>query len=222
MVEPSDIDTQHWRSFILENTTLTHPPLVPEIKLYLAEQSLPIWQKTQDELNEDNVPPPYWAFAWAGGQALARYLIDKPQAVRNKTVLDLGSGCGITALAARRSNAARVLASDIDQISGIAAQLNAAANNLVIDTTDQDILAQTPGDYGVLLVGDLFYERPLAERVMSYLEKAKKGGAMILAGDPQRTYFRPDRFSQLAQYQVQVSQELEDCEQKPTAVWQLN
>ena len=217
----SSASDQRWRTFVLENTTLSSPPLIPEIKLYLAEESLPVWQKTLDELCQDNVPPPYWAFAWAGGQALARYLLDNPHLITNKTVLDLGAGSGLTALAARKAKATRVLAADVDQISCAAARLNAEANNLPLETTSEDVLNDLPAPFDVLLVGDLFYERPLANRVMAYLEAAQDNGSEILVGDPERTYFPRDRFTQLGLYDVPVSRELEDCDLKATAVWRL-
>ncbi len=218
--EPSGVGKK-WRSFVQENTTLSNPPLVPEIKLYLAEESLPIWQKTLDELSDDNVPPPYWAFAWAGGQALARFVLDHADIVTNKSVLDLGSGSGLTALAARKVGAARVLAADIDQISCAATELNARANGLEIETTTEDVLANASPASDVLLLGDLFYERPLAQRVMNFLNNAQVAGTNIFVGDPQRTYFPRDRFKKIAAYQVPVSRELEDCEVKETVVWTL-
>src|SRR6188474_150713 len=119
-------------NFILANTKLLPVPLVPEIRLYLAEESLPIWQKTEEELGEMNVPPPYWAFAWAGGQALARYILDNPALLAGKRVLDLGSGSGLTAIAAMMAGASSALASDLDRISLAAAQLNAAINGVEI------------------------------------------------------------------------------------------
>ena len=129
-------------AFILANTKPLAPPLVPEITLLLAEESLPIWQKTEEELGELNVPPPYWAFAWAGGQALARLILDRPELVARKRVLDLGSGCGLSAIAAMRAGARSVLAADIDAIALAAIGLNAAANNVAVATTSEDLLAR--------------------------------------------------------------------------------
>ncbi len=177
-------------AFIRANTRLLAPPLVPEIRLHLAEESVPIWQKTEEELGEMNVPPPYWAFAWAGGQALARYLLDNPELTAGKRVLDLGSGSGLTAIAAMMAGAASVLAADIDAFALAAAQLNAEANGVAIDTTAEDLLARvTPIAADVVLVGDLFYERQLADRVLAYIEAAAKAGALVLIGDPKRSYF---------------------------------
>ena len=207
--------------FIAENTRLLSPPLVPEIKLHLAEESIPIWKKTEEELGEMNVPPPFWAFAWAGGQALARYLLDHRELTAGKRVLDLGCGSGLTAIAAAMAGATEVLAADIDPFSLAATHLNAATNGCIVATTDRDMLDDATCDFGVILVGDLFYERQLADRVLGYIERAKIGGAISLIGDPQRSYFPRGRFAQLAAYEVPVTRELEDAEIKKTAVWRL-
>jgi predicted nicotinamide N-methyase len=207
-------------AFILENTRLQATPLVPEIKLHLAGESVPIWLKTEEELGEMNVPPPYWAFAWAGGQALARYLLDHPECCCGKAVIDLGAGSGLTAIAAAMAGAAAVTAADIDGFALAACKINAAANAVTFETTGADLLAAPPGCAGVILVGDLFYERVLADRVLAYIETAKSAGAAVYIGDPQRSYFPRDRFTLLASYQVPVTRELEDSEIKKTAVWQ--
>lgn len=208
-------------AFIRANTKLLAPPLVPEIKLHLAEESLPIWKKTEEELGEINVPPPFWAFAWAGGQALARYLLDNPDTANAKSVLDLGSGSGLTAIAAMLTGAESVLAADIDRMSLAAIVLNAQANAVSVATTSQNVLTAPPARFGLILVGDLFYERPLAEAVLAFIEAAAKDGAVVLIGDPQRSYFPRQRFTQLAQYEVPVTRELEDSEIKRTSVWRL-
>ena len=209
------------KEFIQNNTALIAPPLTPEIVLHLASESLPIWQKTEEELGELNVPPPYWAFAWAGGQALARYLLDHPELVQGKRVLDLGAGSGLVAVAAVRAGAAEVSASDIDTLAVAAIRLNAAANGMVLEASSEDRLAHAPPEVDVILVGDLFYERELAERTLSYLETAAKAGADILVGDPRRSYFPTARFAEVATYAVPVTRELEDNEIKRTTVWRL-
>ena len=150
--------------FILANTRLLAPPLVPEIRLHLAEESLPIWRKTEEELGEMGLPPPYWAFAWAGGQALARYVLDHPGEFEGKTVLDIGAGSGLAAIAASKAGARQVAAADIDALAVSAMGLNAAANNVAITATTDDWLSIDAPQGEILLVGDLFYERPLAER----------------------------------------------------------
>lgn len=218
-LDPGDIAAA--QRFIAANTRVLSPPLVPEIRLHLAEESLPIWQKTEEELGEMNVPPPFWAFAWAGGQALARYLLDTASLVEGKSVLDLGTGSGLTAIAAMQARAASVLAADIDRLALAAVALNAEQNAVTIAVTAEDLLARPPEPFGVILVGDLFYERQLAERVTSYIEAAAAAGALVLIGDPKRSYFPQDRFERVAEYQVPVTRELEDSEIKRTSVWRL-
>ncbi len=213
---------QSAEAFIRANTKPLAPPLVPEITLLLAEESLPIWQKTEEELGQMNVPPPYWAFAWAGGQALARLILDRPALVADKSVLDLGSGCGLSAIAAMRAGARSVLAADIDPMALAAIGLNAATNGVTVATTGADLLSSAPIDADVVLVGDLFYERALADRVLSFIEAAAVSDALVLIGDPQRNYFPKGRFAAVAEYRVPVTRDLEDAEIKKTAVWRLS
>lgn len=208
-------------AFIRANTVLMSPPLVPEILLQLAEESLAIWHKTEEELGEVNLPPPYWAFAWAGGQALARYILDTPAVVDDQHVLDLGSGSGLSAIAALKSGARSAIAADIDAYALAAVGLNAAANGVSVATTSEDLLTRPPGAFGVVLIGDLFYERNLAERVLAFGRAAKAQGAVVLVGDPQRNYFPAGQVTMVAEYQVRVTRELEDAEIKRTAVWRI-
>jgi predicted nicotinamide N-methyase len=207
--------------FIIENTRLLAPPLVPEVRLHLAEESLAIWQKTEEELGEMNVPPPFWAFAWAGGQALARYVLDHPETARRRTVLDLGAGSGLAAIAAMKAGALSALAADPDLFSAAAVEVNASANHVVVTATVEDQLDAAPGPYGLVLVGDLFYERTLAERALAFVRSAASRGAEVLVGDPMRSYFPRERFTSVAEYQVPVTRELEDAEIKRAAVWRL-
>ena len=211
-----------WPAFIRANTRPLAPPLVPEIQLHLAEESLPIWRKTEEELGEMNVPPPYWAFAWAGGQALARHLLDQPDLVAGVDVLDLGAGSGLTSIAAMKAGARSVVAADVDVVALVASALNAEANGCTIGTTAKDLLAGPPdARFSVVLVGDLFYERELADRVLAFISEAARNGARVLIGDPGRSYFPRDRFRKRAEYRVPVTRELEDAEIKHTAVWEL-
>lgn len=217
MTQPHD-----WPAFIRANTKLISPPLVPEIRLHLAEESLPIWRKTEEELGEMNVPPPYWAFAWAGGQAVSRFMLDHPQLVAGKNLLDLGAGAGLAAIAALKAGAAQALCADIDVVSLAAAQLNARANGVTVAVTAEDLLASAPpATFDVIIVGDLFYERALADRVLQFIAGAlaRTPAPLILIGDPQRSYFPRGRFDKLTEYRVPVTRELEDNEIKLTAVW---
>jgi predicted nicotinamide N-methyase len=207
-------------AFILENTLLLAPPLVPEIKLHLAHEALALWEKTEEELEEIGLPPPYWAFAWAGGQALARYVLDNPSLVAGKTVLDVASGSGLVAIAALKAGARGVEASEIDAIACAAITANGAANSLTCVATVGDSIGIDHG-WDVVLVGDAFYERPLADRLLPWLDALKERGATILLGDPGRSYFPKGRFALLASYQVPVTRALEDAEIKTTSVWRF-
>jgi predicted nicotinamide N-methyase len=204
-------------NFITANAALIAPPLVPEIKLFLATEVVPLWRATEEELAEIGVPPPYWAFAWAGGQALARYVLDNPAIVAGQRVLDIGAGSGLVALAAARAGAATVLAADIDAFACAAIRLNASANNCAVTTTQDDLIG-APNAWDVILVGDLFYERPLAERLLAWLTLLD---VPALLGDPGRNYFPKDRVEKLATYTVQTTRDLEDREIRETGVYKL-
>lgn len=205
-------------AFIHQYTELIAVPLVPEIKLHLAHEAIPIWQKTEEELGEIGLPPPFWAFAWAGGQALARYVLDHPEIAKNKRVLDLASGSGLVGIAAKKAGAASVLAADIDDYALVAISLNAIANECELSITGKDLLNSETRDFDVILVGDLFYEKATASRCLAFLRKAR---ADILIGDPGRSYLPKELLVSVAQYQVPVSRELEDSEIKLTSVWRF-
>jgi predicted nicotinamide N-methyase len=212
------------QEFILAHTRLRPVPHVPEIRLHLADESVPLWHKTEEELGQQGVPPPYWAFAWAGGQALARYVLDRPDCVGGRRVLDLATGSGLVAIAAALAGAAPVIAADIDPFAEAAAGLNAEANGTYIDFILHDLLASpAPAGprYDVILVGDLFYERTTAARVLAFLEGHAAHGTRVLIGDPGRAYLPKDRLDKLAEYSVPVTRELEDQDIKRTCVWGL-
>ena len=206
--------------FVRSNTVLTASSLVPEIRLHLATEILPLWNKTEDEIEKNGLPPPYWAFAWAGGQALARYVLDHPEAVRSRRVLDFGSGSGLVAIAAAKAGASSILAVDIDAFAVAAIMLNARANGVEIDVRQKDILEYNCV-WETILVGDMCYERPLAERLLAWLTKASEQGALVLLGDPGRNYFPKSGVEKLAGYQVETSRELEDRDVRATAVYRL-
>ena len=209
------------KEFILANTSLIAPPLVPEIRLHLATEVVPLWRKTEEELEAEGVPPPYWAFAWAGGQALSRYVLDHPETVAGKSVLDFGSGSGLVAIAARKAGASRVLAADIDTFAGAAMTANSGANNVHIDITADDIIGQS-GDWRTVLVGDMCYERPLSERLLIWLRELTRHGALVLLGDPGRSYFPQSGVEKLATHRVQTTRDLEDREIRETSVYRLS
>jgi predicted nicotinamide N-methyase len=209
------------RAFIVENTRLQAPPHAPELKLHLADEITPIWRLTEEALEEMGLPPPFWAFAWAGGQALARYVLDSPEIVAGKRVVDFASGSGIVAIAAKKAGAASVLAADIDHFCKAAVELNAAANGVAVEFTGANLLDAPPPAADVILAGDICYEKPLAEQVMGWLTAARAAGAIVLIGDPGRSYFPRSGLIKLAEYQVPTTRELEDMEVKKTAVWAL-
>jgi len=212
------------KAFIRANTRLQAVPHVPEIVLHVAEEPVPIWQKTEEELHALGLPPPYWAFAWAGGQALARYVLDHRGEVAGKRVLDLAAGSGLVAIAAARAGAVPVVAADIDAFTEAAIALNACANEVYIEIITQDLLdrpAPVAPRYDVILVGDLFYERDTAARALGFLDRHAAVGARVLIGDPGRTYLPRERLTRLAEYAVPVTRELEDMEIKRTSVWAL-
>ncbi|HEX2759332.1 MAG TPA: 50S ribosomal protein L11 methyltransferase [Rhizomicrobium sp.] len=204
--------------FIKANAVVEAPPLVPEIKLHLASEVVPLWRATEEELAKEGVPPPYWAFAWAGGQALARYVLDHPEMVRGKRVLDIGAGSGLVGLAAAKAGAAEVLAADIDAFACAAIRLNAAVNDSAITVTQDDLIG-APCIWDVILVGDLFYERPLAERLLAWLRPL---AVPALLGDPGRNYFPNSDVEELARYKVQTTRDLEDREIRDTGVYKLS
>ena len=203
--------------FIRDNTELIAPPLVPEIRLHLATEVVPLWRKTEEELEQMGVPPPYWAFAWAGGQALSRYILDHPEEVAGKRVLDFGSGSGMIAIACMKAGASSVLAADIDLFAVAAIGLNAEANGVRIEATSDDMIGRDCA-WDVILVGDMCYERPLAERLLAWLQSC---GARVLLGDPGRSYFPKSGVEKLSTYRVQTTRELEDRDIRETSVYFL-
>jgi predicted nicotinamide N-methyase len=207
-------------AFIRENTRVLAPSHVPELKLYLADDAVALWQMTEEQLGELGLPPPFWAFAWAGGQALARYVLDNPEIVRGKSVLDVASGSGLVAIAAMKAGAAQAIAVDIDRFAADAARLNAELNGVWLDVSSDDPVG-APTDAEVILVGDLFYDRDLAPRVLDWLIGLERDGKTVLIGDPGRTYLPKDKLEPLASYDVPVTRALEDGEVKRSGVWRL-
>lgn len=206
--------------FIRSNTALIAPPLVPEIRLHLATEVVPLWRKTEEELQADGVPPPYWAFAWAGGQALARYVLDHADIVRDRRILDFGSGSGLVAIAAAMAGACEVVAADIDSFASEAIALNCEANSLgACMRITMDNVIGSPCAWDVVLIGDMCYERPLAEQLLRWLAQCAQSRAVILLGDPGRSYFPRSGVTKLATYRVQTTRELEDRDIRETSVY---
>ncbi|MEN5169667.1 methyltransferase [Brevundimonas pondensis] len=208
--------------FIAANTRLQAVPHAPEISLWLADEITPLWRLTEEELGAMGLPPPFWAFAWAGGQALARWLLDHPDQVAGQRVIDLATGSGLVAVAAMKADAASVLAADIDPFCAAAVAANARSNGVEIAFTDADLLDAPPPPVDLICAGDVFYEKPMAEAVLAWLKQAQANGTHVIVGDPGRTYFPKSGLTLLAEYTVPTTRELEDQEVKRSRVWSLD
>jgi predicted nicotinamide N-methyase len=207
-------------AFIAAETRPVAPPLVPEIRLYLASEITSLWQATEASLRAANLPPPYWAFAWPGGQALARFVLDHPDRVRGRRVLDLAAGSGLAAIAAAKAGAL-VTAADIDPMAASAMALNAALNGAAIAITSRDLTQAAPALWDVVLAGDVCYERPMATQVLSWLERCAEARASVLLGDPGRAYLPGSGLEEIARYEVPTSLDLEDRPMRVTRVLRL-
>jgi predicted nicotinamide N-methyase len=203
--------------FVRAHTRLAPVPFVPEVRLHQADEPIALWERT--EAGGQTRPPPFWAFAWAGGQALARYVLDTPGLVAGHSVLDLATGSGLVAIAAARAGGTPVTANDIDPLSLAAARANAEANAVEVGAVEGDLLDTEPR-YGVVLAGDVFYSREMAGRVLPFLRRAAGRGALVLVGDPGRAYL-PDGLTERAVYQVPVPETLESVSIRRTTVWQV-
>ncbi|WP_417428092.1 class I SAM-dependent methyltransferase [Kiloniella sp.] len=210
------------KNFITQNTRSTGTPLLgDEIELYLACQDLPLWQLGEEELDKLQLPTPFWAFAWAGGQALSQYIRDNPDIVRGKRVLDFACGCGIQAIAAKMSGAKTVLATDIDPFAIAATELNAENNKVSLATTTENLVGKDNQGWDVILAGDVCYEGPMAKEITSWLWQLSKTGVIVLMGDPGRTYLPKSGLKKLISYGVQTSSALEDTDVRNACVWEF-
>jgi predicted nicotinamide N-methyase len=208
------------RAFIRENTRLLVPPMAPDLRLYLADEAVELWQKTEDDLGAIGLPPPFWAFAWAGGQALAKFIADRPETVAGKYVLDFASGSGLVAIAAAKAGAARVEASEIDAFALAAIEMNAAENGVAVETRAGDLVGTDSG-WDVVLAGDISYSQDMAEAATAWLASLAKRGASVWIGDPGRSYLARDRLECVAEYSVPVTRALEDAEIKRSGVYRF-
>jgi predicted nicotinamide N-methyase len=208
--------------FVRAKTAVSRPPLVPEIALHLATEVTPLWQATEASLAQGAVPPPFWAFAWAGGQALARYLLDNPDLIASREVLDIGSGSGIVAIAAAKAGAAAITAAEIDPFAAAAIALNAALNGVKLKVETRDLLDRAAAGWGVALAGDICYEEPMSSRAVALLRRiAARQGRLALLGDPGRAYLPREGLRELARYLVPTSRELEDREGREGVVFEV-
>jgi len=207
--------------FVRHNTAVTAPPLVPEIRLHLATEITPIWQATEESLARGAVPPPFWAFAWPGGQALARYILDHPEQVAGQSVLDFGAGSGLVAIAAAKAGAAFVLAAEIDHFAAAAILVNAGLNGVHIDVTTADLIGTVDHRWEVITAGDVCYEQPMAGRVAAWLGSLAQQGCLVLLGDPGRAYLPASGLRERGRYVVPTSLDLEDRESRDGIVWEV-
>jgi predicted nicotinamide N-methyase len=216
----SDPSASDCEAFIRANTAIETPALVPEIKLHLSTEVTPLWHATEATLAQSQLPPPYWAFAWPGGQALARHIIDHPALVAGQTVLDIGAGSGLVSIAARKAGAARVVAAEIDPFAAAAIGLNAILNGVAIEIERRDTIGSA-FICDVIIVGDMCYERPLAERLTAWLRQLATQGTTVMLGDPGRAYLPKDGLREIAHYTVPTTLDLEDRTLRDTVIWQL-
>jgi predicted nicotinamide N-methyase len=207
--------------FVRRNTAVERPPLVPEIRLYLASEVTPLWQATEESLSRGAVPPPYWAFAWAGGQVLARYLLDHPEWVAGRAVLDFGSGSGLVAIAAARAGARQVLAAEVDPFAIAAIAANATLNDVAVEVMPADVIGAADPNWDIVTAGDVCYEREMAQRVVPWLRTLAARGCLVLLGDPGRAYLPVAGLAQRARYLVPTSRELEDRDVRETVIWEV-
>ncbi|WP_206454643.1 class I SAM-dependent methyltransferase [Aurantimonas marina] len=215
MPKPDDRDCE---AFVLANTAVLCPPHVPEIRLRLADEAHDLWLKTEAELEAIGLPPPFWAFAWAGGQALARFVLDHPERVAGRRVVDFATGSGLVAIAAAKAGAADVTAIDVDPFCGTAVRLNAALNGVDLPFDDRDPIGN-PLDADILLAGDVFYDQAMAAAITPWFDRLVRDGVTALVGDPGRAYLPADRVENLATFEVPVTRALEDAEVKRATVW---
>jgi predicted nicotinamide N-methyase len=207
-------------AFIRHHARLLPVPHAPEISLHVADEATELWSKTEEELGEMGLPPPFWAFAWAGGQALARYILDHADLVQGKRVLDFASGSGLVGIAAMKAGAAQCTCVDIDQFSTAAIALNGQANGVTLTALCEDIIGRDDG-FDVVLAGDVSYERDMAQRVTQWLHGLATRGALVRIGDPGRSYLARNELESVADYQVPVTRALEDAEIKRSQVWRF-
>lgn len=209
------------RAFVLANTAELSPPHVPELRLRLAHEAHDLWHRTEEELAEMGLQPPFWAFAWAGGQGLARFVLDNPETARGRHVLDFAAGSGLVGIAAARAGAASVLCADTDPFCATAVALNADLNGVAVEFTELDLIG---GSFAadLLLAGDVFYDRAFADDLVDWFGTLRSAGIEIIVGDPGRSYLPRERLTALAEYEVPVSRALEDAEVKRTTVWRFD
>ncbi len=208
-------------AFVRHHTRLEPVPFVPEVKLHVAEAMTTIWIATAEWLDQDAITPPYWAFAWPGGQALARYILDTPEVVRGLSVLDFAAGSGIGAIAAAKAGAWHVEAADIDPVAQAALALNAARNGVIVGQRRGVDLTQALEGFDLILAGDVCYEQPMAPLILGFLRLCAGNGTRVLLGDPGRAYVPDQGVREIARYTIPVLRDLEERDERLTTVWEV-
>jgi predicted nicotinamide N-methyase len=209
------------RAFVLHHTRLRPVPGLEEVRLHLADEVMTLWHAVQVETRDPDAALPYWAFAWAGGLAIGRYLRDHPDAVAGRRVLDFASGSGLCAIAAARAGASAVTAADVDPFAAAAIGVNARANGQRVGVVRRDVLDDDPPAADVVLAGDCWYEEVLARQVLPWLQRAAARGIEVLVGDPGRRYLPLEHLRELAAYEVRTTTQLEDLDLKLGRVFAL-
>lgn len=209
-----------FENFITQYTLLAKTDFVPEIMLYQANEITPIWQATENWLSHQNINAPFWAFAWPGGKALARYILDNPKFVKGKKVLDFAAGCGIAAIASAKSQASYVEIADIDPLAQNSCALNAKINHVILDKNSNDIVG-SPCQWDIIFCGDVCYEAPMTKHIWPWLKECAKAGATVIIADPDRTYLPKQDLTALCAYYIPTTMELEDHIMRKTVLYQL-
>jgi predicted nicotinamide N-methyase len=207
--------------FIRQQTAVTTASLVPEIKLYLAAEVTPLWQMAEEQFKQTGMPPPYWAFAWPGGQGLARHILDNPALVRGHRILDFAAGCGIAAIAAMKMGAKQAMAIDIDPVAEAAAQMNAGLNNVIIDVRSTIDMNKPFAGVDLILAGDVCYQQMMSTTIVRWLRMCVENGTRVMLADPGRAYVPHEGLKEIARYEVPTSRDLEDSDSRIVTLWEM-
>ena len=222
MIMAPPMDEAGLAEIIRTHTVTGRAPLVPELTVHLATHITPLWEATENLLRETDMPPPFWAFTWPGGQALARYILDHPEVVAGRRVLDFGAGNGIQAIAAMRSGASSALANDIDPVALIAIGLNARLNGVTVETEAANLVGKIDRHWDLVIAGDVCYEQQASTVITEWLRRIAAAGIPVLMADPGRTFAPTTGFEELESYEVPVEKALEDKTVMETGVWRMS
>ena len=215
---PEDFDPI---AFISKGTSPTTPSILPEMQLYLATELTPLWQLTEIQINDGHLAPPFWAFAWPGGQGVARYILDNPETVRGKRVLDFAAGSGLGAIAAMKAGAKQATAVDIDYLALNSIAMNAELNKVSIDVIEYLDTDKPPKNIDLIITGDVCYQQAMAAHTMRWLWLCVASGIRVIMGDPGRAYIPTSGVKELASYTVPTSRDIESDDSRFVRVWDV-